>query len=183
MSDVHADHDPAIVTDPGDHAATRGARVDCHVLADGGVLADLERRGFAGIFEVLRPVPDRGERVDLAVRADRGTARHYHVRQQFDLVAELGVGAHEAIWPDLDALAQGRAIFDDGRRVNIVGHYSPSTITMAPTSASAMRVVPTIARASYQPMALRRRIFLMWYSMTSPGLAGFLNLHLSTVTM
>ena len=38
---------------------------------------------------------------------------------------------------------------------------SPSTITMAPTSASAMRVVPTIARASYQPMALRRRIFLM----------------------
>jgi len=153
------------------------------MLADRGVLPDLQGRGLPCIFEVLRPVADRREREDPAAAADAGASRNHDMGDELHLVAKLHIAADHTIGADLDVLAQRRAILDDGGGMDGIGHYWPSTITIAPTSASAMRVVPTMARASYQPIALRRRILRMWYSITSPGRAGLRNLHLSTVTM
>ena len=71
MRDMRADHEQAIVADPGDHAAALGAGVHRHVLADRVVAADLERRRLALVFQILRLEPDRGERKDSRPLADR----------------------------------------------------------------------------------------------------------------
>ena len=62
MRDMGADHKQAVVADPGNHAAAGRPGVHCHVFADDVAAADDERGFFAAVFEVLRLLPDRGER-------------------------------------------------------------------------------------------------------------------------
>ena len=47
-----------------------------------------ERGGLALVLEVLRLVPDRGEREDARARADAGAPGHHHVAHQLDALAQ-----------------------------------------------------------------------------------------------
>src|SRR6516225_1372438 len=62
MGDVGADHEQAVIADPGDHSSACGARVHRHVFADRVVATDDKFRFLAPVLEVLRFKPDRGER-------------------------------------------------------------------------------------------------------------------------
>ena len=93
-----------------------------------------------------------GERDDFqAPLVDLGTAALAHGES----------AAVEAVQRLLDArhLEPG-AVLDDRTGMNEGTHFSEG-LTMAPTSASAITTPSTMAFASYQPMVMRRRIFLM----------------------
>ena len=106
-------------------------------LADHAVAADLERRGLALVFQVLRLVADRGEREDARPGADGRAAGDDHMAQQLDAVAERDLAADHAEGADAHALAEPGAILDDGGRRGRHILASSGSRIMALTSASA----------------------------------------------
>ena len=123
VADVGIGEEGAIIADRGLKAAVRSARVHGHAFADHAVGADGERIGFAFVFQILRRMTDGGEGIDLCARADIGVACHGDVRDQFDMIAELDLGAHHAIGADLHAVAEFGAGFDDCRGMDgLVSH-------------------------------------------------------------
>ena len=123
-------------------AAARGAGVHRHAFANEAVLADCEADRLAAIFEVLRRMPDRGERIDDRAGPDRGVASQAHVGDEPDAVAKLGLRSNMAERPDLDARPEPGAVFHDSARMNRVPH---SRTSIADTSASQTSTPSTFA--------------------------------------
>ena len=65
-----------------------GAGIHRDAFADDAIGADRQRRGLAGIFQVLRRMADRGEGIDPRARADRRAAGDDDMALQFAAVAE-----------------------------------------------------------------------------------------------
>jgi hypothetical protein len=74
VCDVHVIHQQDVAANPGYLAASFGTPMDCHELADNGVIADLHARRLATVFEILRRGANRGELEDAAAGADRSIA-------------------------------------------------------------------------------------------------------------
>ena len=74
VRDVHVVHEQVAVADRRPAAAAGRAAMDGDELAEDVALADLEPRRLAFVLQVLRRQPDRGERIDLGLVADRRVA-------------------------------------------------------------------------------------------------------------
>src|SRR3569623_1922038 len=59
VREVHVGLDPIVVADPGDAAALFSAGIEGAVFAEDGAVADVEQRGFAAVFLVLRHLAER----------------------------------------------------------------------------------------------------------------------------
>ena len=121
VRDMDADHEQAAVADARDHAAALGAGIHGDVLADHVAAADDELRRLAAIFQILRLVPDRGEREYARAVADRGAPGDDDVRQKLDAVAQLDMLPDMAERADLGRVRDARARLDDGRGMDF-GH-------------------------------------------------------------
>jgi hypothetical protein len=135
---MNANHQQAMIPDSCNHAAAGGTGVDRYVLADGAVIADLERARLAGIFEILRLVAYGREWVDPRSGADCRAAGDHDVRDELDVIAKPYVRANDAVRPDPDAGAELSRGVDESRRMNGWAHLPVSRATIAPISASAM---------------------------------------------
>ena len=58
VSNVRANHEQAVVSDPRQHAPTLGSWIHSYMFTNDIVATDLQPRGLAMIFEVLRSMPD-----------------------------------------------------------------------------------------------------------------------------
>src|SRR5665213_1689603 len=136
MRDVRSHHEQAIIADPRDHAAARGAGVHGDVLADDVAAADLEARFLALVFQILRRVTDRSEGKDPRAVAHRGTAADGDMRHELDILAELDPWPHHAERADFDRGRNFGARLDHGRRMNL-GHRRPLNYCLLYTSDAA----------------------------------------------
>ena len=119
MRDMGANHQETMIADSGDHTAALGAGVDGHMLADRIVMADLERRGFTLVFQILRLEADRGEREDSRPLADRRAPIDDDMRLKTDPGAEHDILADHAIGADLDVIRHCRLGRHDRGRVDL----------------------------------------------------------------
>ncbi len=118
MGDVGVGKEIAVVADGRLAAAGIGADMHGDAFADRAVLADDKRGPAALVLGVLRRPAQYRHGIDLGRGADGGGAHHRDVADQFDAVADHGVGADMAERPDADALADLSAFLDDRRRMN-----------------------------------------------------------------
>src|SRR5215207_7460846 len=185
VGDMRVGEEEAVIADARPRRALRRAWIEGHAFPDGAVRSDEEHRRLAGIFQVLRLVPDRGEGEDLGARPDRGVTGQHDVAHELRAGPELDICADDAERPDPHALAELCARLDDGGRVDErlleAAGLVHSVTSMAPTSASATITPATFASPLNHHMLRRLLIFLMWYSMTSPGTTGLRNFALSIV--
>src|ERR1700730_8571832 len=108
MGDVGSRHEQAIVSHPRHHAAAGSAGVHGDMLADDVAAADHQGGILALVFQVLRLVADRGERENPRAGADAGAAGDDDVGEQLDLLAQLDLGADDAIRSDAGAGGEAR---------------------------------------------------------------------------
>src|SRR5215217_2089891 len=118
VRNMSAGHDQAIIADLGQHSTAFGPRIDGDRFADGAALADHEARRLAVILEILRPMADGRERIDLRSGTDLGMPIDGHVRNQFDIVMQHDIIADNAERADLDAVTKASARTDYGSRVD-----------------------------------------------------------------
>ncbi len=119
MGDMGADHEQAVVANPGDHPAAGRSGVHRHIFADPIAAADDQCRRFAAIFEILRLEPDRGERKNARSLADCRMPVDDHVRTKAHPGAEGHMLADDAIRADRNVLGQLCSRRDDGRGVDL----------------------------------------------------------------
>lgn len=79
-----------------------GAAVDSDVFAEDVAVADDDGGWFALVFEVLGPLADGGEGVELVVRTDGGVAVDDDVAVEFAAIAEGDVGIDHTKGADFD---------------------------------------------------------------------------------
>ncbi len=118
VRDMSTHHEEAAVSNLRQHAAAARAWVHGDVLTHDIAPTDLQAGFLALILQVLRSVADRGEREDASVGADDSAASHYHVRDKFDSVLQLDLGADHAIRPDARGFCESCPRLDHGRRMN-----------------------------------------------------------------
>ena len=172
VGDVGAHHEQAVIANPRDHPAALGARVHGHVLAHHIVRADDQLGRLAAVFNVLRPMADRGEGIDLGPGPDLGPALDDDMTVQNHVRAQIHMGPDHAVRPDFDPLAEPRLWIDDGGGVNL-GHQS--SMIMAVKRASAMSTPSTRAWPLNFQTLPRRRVLVTWIWSLSPGTTGLRN--------
>src|ERR1019366_2660431 len=117
--------------------------------------------------------------MDDGARANRRMAGEMHMREQPAAIADRHMRADDAIGADRYVASDRRPGLDPRRGINHDrAHVSE---IMAPSSASATIWPATLASPRYHHMDLRWAIFVMWYSMVSPGTTGLRNFALSMV--
>ena len=106
--------------DASDPTAEFGAPVNRAELANLIVGADSQDAAlrFGSDLLVLRHRPEHSVRVDRAVLAEVRVTVDDDVRLQPATVTEYYVWSDDAVWTDLDTLAEFRGLGHDGRRVN-----------------------------------------------------------------
>ena len=119
LFDMGARGEETIIADPRGHAAAGGAGIHGDVLADNVALADDEGGILALVFEILRLVPYRGEGEDARTLANARAPGDDDVRDQFDPVADLRLGADDAIRANAGAGGDRRARLDDSGGMNV----------------------------------------------------------------
>src|ERR1700692_1870791 len=100
VTDVGVGHDQAVAAHAGGSTAPLRSAGDGDVLADGVVIADLERRRFAAVFQVLGSDSQAGEGVDAIPGSQARLAVQYDVRDQFAVLAQLDIRTDGAVGPD-----------------------------------------------------------------------------------
>src|ERR1700691_814048 len=119
MRHMRADHEQTPVAHLGHHAAAAGAGVHGHLFADDVVAADNQARILALVFQILRLMADGGEREDTPAFAHARPSGDDDMREQLDILAQLGLRTHDAIGTDLDRRGDAGSRLDDGRRMNL----------------------------------------------------------------
>src|SRR5271165_3830383 len=94
------------------------ARIHRHALADEAVLADDEADRLSAILQVLRRMPDCGERKDPRTRPHRGVAGETDVRNEAHAVSQRHLRPDMAERSNSNLGAEPRAVFDNGSRMN-----------------------------------------------------------------
>src|SRR5439155_12425623 len=136
VREVHVSHDPVLVAHARYADVLRRAAVDRDVLADGVVVADLDRGRLAAVLLVLGRRADRGEVEDLVAPADAHVPVEHHVRADPASLAQLDMLADDAVGPDLDVRGQPRAGVDERRGMDPAAH-APAGLIVHRMSASA----------------------------------------------
>src|SRR5215213_3490082 len=167
------------VTDDRAQTTAFGTGVHGHAFADHAISADLKRRGFALVLEILRDMADVGEGKNPRPWADRRPPGQSHMAHEVTTLAQRDLGTDGAEGTDFHTRADLRAIIDDGGRMNHSFHYSSTS--MALTSASQTSVPSTFASPLYHHMLRRLFSLRMWNSTLSPGSTGLRNFTLSIV--
>src|SRR5262249_47469697 len=128
VGDVGLSHQKAIVAYSGQSATSCGTTVDRNELAYMISSTDVDRSGFAAIFQVLWRETDRSKRIHVGAVANVSLAVDHDVRFQAHIVAEDHVIAdnakrtYEVIGPDLCLMAGDCALVDKRRHVkNLFG--------------------------------------------------------------
>jgi hypothetical protein len=103
-------HEQIVVADARRAAAASRSAVNRNKFSNMISLADLDRRRFAGVFEVLWGVSDGHEWKGVRLVAYRSIAVDNNVRVEPDPVAERDRVAYYAKWP-YDAIGTDRGIF------------------------------------------------------------------------
>ena len=111
MGDVGVGEEISITADTG-HASRGGGAVNGREFAKSVVGPDLQMSRFGLVFEILRTLTDRAERVKLVAVADHRWAGNHHMTMESASLAERHVGPDDAVGTDERCLA------DVGRRIN-----------------------------------------------------------------
>ena len=139
-------------------AAARGAGVHRDAFANDAVLANDEADRLAAVLEVLRLLPDRGERINDRVRADGGVASKAHMRDKSHAIAKRCLLPDMAKRPDLNSRPEPSAVFDNGARMDRALH---SRTSIADTSASQTSEPSTFASPRNHHMLRRLAMRVM----------------------
>jgi hypothetical protein len=91
MRDMRLREQSAAIADIRRHTTVRRSGIEGHAFANDAIGTDLKRRGFAGIFFILRRVSDGGERKYPGPRTDRRAARDDNMGDEFDPFAQHDV--------------------------------------------------------------------------------------------
>src|SRR4051794_30144396 len=155
----------AAIADRRRHSPAGCARIDGHALPDDAVGADGECRGLARIFPVLGCMADRREWKNPRACANGRAARNNHMRDEFSLFMQHGLGSDMAEWTDESAWAELRASLDQCERMHESGgrlrlHIARAAVqgtifpaaSEAPISASQTSTPSTLARPSNHHM-------------------------------
>ena len=97
VTDVGVGHDQAVAANAGSATASLRSAGDGDVFADGVVIADLERGGFATVFQILRGDSQAGEGIDTIPGPQARLAVQYDVRNQLAVLAHLDIRTDGAI--------------------------------------------------------------------------------------
>src|SRR6185436_10375597 len=170
VRDVRIGHDPVLVCQPRDADVLRGAAADGDVLADGVVVADLDRSRLVGVLLVLRRRAERGEVEDLVALADPHRPVEHDVRADPGALAHLHFRADHRVRADGHVAAELRARVDDRGRVD---HFLAGWMVHR-IDASATTSPPTRAVQLNLPMPRMARSKTTSSSSWSPGTTGFL---------
>src|SRR4051794_10151860 len=95
------------------------APIDGHEFAKRVLVADLEIRRFAGVFQILRLLADRGVGVKLVPRASACRSANRDVVLQPAVGAEHDASLDDAIWTDDGPGAELRSAINDRSRMNL----------------------------------------------------------------
>ena len=155
VRDVYIGHDPVVVPDGGDAPVLHGADVEGAELADRVAVADLQTRGLARVFFVLRSCSQRTELEDAVVFANARMALDHAVRANRRARADLHMGADNRIRPHRNSRVQLRGRINEGRgmyvgrqakssacqaTVRMVHMISASHATLSPTRATPLNL-------------------------------------------
>ena len=131
VRDVRHRHDQAVGADVGDASPGNRAAVDGDVLAHLRAGSDLDARGLAAVFQVLRRHAHGAERVHDGAFADMRVAVDHHVADQRHSVIEHRIGADMAPGADAHAGAdRGAGRHDRGRMDGSHCIYLSATLSM-----------------------------------------------------
>ncbi len=100
-------------------SAAGSAGIHRHAFANDAIGADGERARLALVFQVLRLVPDGGERKDARARADFRRPGDRDMADEFDAFAKRCLAPDHAERADLHACRELCALLDNGGSVNI----------------------------------------------------------------
>src|ERR1019366_6364979 len=161
--------------DDGGLAVVRRA-MDGDALAKNIVVADLQARAAAFVFQVLRFHADGGEGKNFIPLPQPRVAVHDNVRMQFAVLAERDVFADDAVRPDVGACRDVGFRVNNGREMNheviewrIMYHASRSinvtcaSLTMSPSTLHTPLALPILPRIFVSSISI---------TSTSPGTTG-----------
>src|SRR3990172_12801201 len=177
VGDVGIGHEQVAVADDRPSSPEGGPAVNGDELAEGVVVADLERRDLPLELEVLGLEPYRGEREDPVALADGGIAGDDGMGLDHGVAADGNVLPHDAVRTDANSLGEPRAFVDHRGRVAVDGdrlHVGSTPVRVSSASAASW------PSTSALPASLRK-LALAFSSVTvtrswSPGTTGRRNL-------
>ena len=126
MPDMGSHHEKAARSDPRYAASAGGADIHRHAFAYLAARADDELGGFAAIMHRLRRRAERGEGINDRALADGGGAGDVDMADEAHAIFQLDMRADQTIGPDLDAIADTRAVGHARARIDR-RHLSPRT--------------------------------------------------------
>ena len=118
MCDMGGHHEETARTDPRYTASAWGADIHRHAFAELTLRADDKLGGLAAIMHRLRRRAERSEGIDDGALADRGGAGDVDMSDEAHAVFQLDIRADQTIGPDLDAVADTRAVGDARGRID-----------------------------------------------------------------
>jgi len=128
-------------------AAGFSAAMNRGELADGVVVANLERRGLTVKFQIRRRASDRGERKNSIALTDGSERLDDDARADHRTRADLHLGSNHRAGSDLDARIELGPLVDDRGGMDSAGYRTCSSTSIADNSASAASSSPTRATA------------------------------------
>src|SRR5260370_351293 len=100
-------------------AAAHSSTVHGHIFADDVVIADLQPRLFAFVFQVLGFEADGGKWEDAVVRADLAGAVHDDMGDEFAILSQLHIGSDYAERANVARGRDLRAAINDCTGMNL----------------------------------------------------------------
>ena len=119
MRDVATDHKQTAMTNPRYASAASGSRMHGDVFADDVVIPDHQHRWLTRVLLVLWRGAQTGKGIHLAPRAQTGLTLHNNMRMQHTTITQHHAPADVTERANGDITPQLRAVFDDGRGVNV----------------------------------------------------------------
>ena len=118
MRDMRLCEQRAALPDIRRHPSARCARVDRHAFANDAIGGDLERRGLARIFLILRRLPDRREGKHARARPYCRAPDDNHMRDELDAGVQDNVASDLAIRAYLHIRIERGAALHQGERMH-----------------------------------------------------------------
>ena len=159
VRDVHVWHHENVIADDGMHPADFSAAMNRGELANGVVVANLQRCGLAVKFQIRSCGADDRERKDSIALADRGETFDHYAGADYGAGADFDFRPDHRARADFDAGVEFGALVDYGGRMDSAGYdscscifivrglYFSSCTSIAESSASAANSSPTRATA------------------------------------
>src|SRR6266852_6126251 len=126
MRDVYVRHHEDVIADNGAHPTCFGAAMNRGELADGVVVANLERCGLAVKFQIRGRGADDCEWKDSIALADRGETFNHNARTDYRACADFYFRPNHRARSDFDAGIEFGALVDYRGRMDSAGYDSRS---------------------------------------------------------